>query len=148
MAEQKTLDEIGALFVADIQRAFDDKRLNDRGGARASISYKTEPNKIVIEGLARVMFLQYGRRAGVMPPVSVIEGWVRRKLNVPDEEVRGVAFAIAMKIKKKGTNILTDKTKGLQLDLIIAELLDELLKTVSTFEAQRVANTILDTWKK
>lgn len=37
------------------------------------------------------------------PPVEPIEGWVKRKLGVPDDEAHSVAWAVAMKIKKEGT---------------------------------------------
>lgn len=145
---QDELNKVGELYVKKIQDQFDLKNLNDRGGGRASIMFRTEDQKLIIEGLARVLFLQFGRRAGTMPPVSVLEGWVRRKLNVPEDEVKGVAFAIAKKIQKKGTNILTNKAKGLELEIIIAEMNGELLKMVTIFEARRVTDTLLDAWQK
>ena len=106
------LDEAGEKFISSIRQRMDEKNLNDTGEGSASLSFKVEGNKLIIEGVARLLFLEFGRRAGTMPPVSVIEAWVRRKLNVDDKDVRSVAFLIARKIKEKGTDILTDKTKG------------------------------------
>lgn len=44
-----------------------------------------------------------GRMPGTMPPTSALEGWAKRKLGVSDKEAKGVAFAIATKIKQRGT---------------------------------------------
>jgi len=44
-----------------------------------------------------------GRLAGRMPPSSALFDWVRIKLNIPDNKVKGVAFVIARKIGKQGT---------------------------------------------
>ncbi len=145
MTEQ-ALKEVGELYVKKIQAAFDDKRLNDTGGGRASIGFKVSGSKLIIEGLARVLFLEFGRRAGVAPPFNVIRDWVERKLNIPDEEIDGVSWAIVNKIKKEGTNILKDRAKGLQLELILNELNDELSKIILNFEAHRITDGLFKTW--
>jgi hypothetical protein len=44
-----------------------------------------------------------GRRPGKMPPSSVLVRWVELKLGVDEKEAKSIAFAIALKIKKKGT---------------------------------------------
>ena len=38
-----------------------------------------------------------------LPPVEALEGWVGRKLHVPEDEVRRAAWAVAKKIEKEGT---------------------------------------------
>ncbi len=47
--------------------------------------------------------VELGRRPGTMPPVGPIALWARRILGIPEKESRSVGFAIAMKIKQKGT---------------------------------------------
>lgn len=52
--------------------------------------------------------VEVGRGAGKMPPVGSndfgsLELWVRRKLGVPADKSRGVAFAVAISIAKRGT---------------------------------------------
>lgn len=44
-----------------------------------------------------------GRRAGARPPSGDLIPWVRRKLQVPEERVRLVAWRIARAIGRKGT---------------------------------------------
>lgn len=46
--------------------------------------------------------VELGRRPGKFPPLGPIQLWVRRKLNVPESRVRGVAFLIARKIAAQG----------------------------------------------
>ena len=93
--EKKALKEIGDEFVKKLQKQFDDKRLNFTGDARNSLEAIATDNKLTIYGLGRILFLEIGRRPGKMPPIEPIERWVVGKLNVPSEEARSVAFAIA-----------------------------------------------------
>lgn len=45
--------------------------------------------------------VEFGRRAGKMPPIDPIQAWVKRKLGVGDEkESRAIAWAIALHMKK------------------------------------------------
>ena len=141
------LDEAGEKFISSIRQRMDEKNLNDTGEGSASLSFKVEGNKLIIEGVARLLFLEFGRRAGTMPPVSVIEAWVRRKLNVDDKDVRSVAFLIARKIKEKGTDILTDKTKGLEIELIINEINEELFNDIATQQALAITDGLIKTWQ-
>ena len=46
--------------------------------------------------------VEFGRAPGSMPPSRSLEKWVRRKLGVKDKKVKGVAFAIARSIEKRG----------------------------------------------
>ena len=134
-------------YVKRIQETFDRKNLNDQGGGRASVAYVQRENKHSIVGKGRLGFLEYGRKAGVAPPFDVIKGWVERKLNIPDDQVEGVAWAIVNKIKKHGTNILTDKTKGLRLELLADEINKEIKKKISKFAATEVVNNLAKLWQ-
>lgn len=47
--------------------------------------------------------VEHGRTPNqAMPPVDALVPWVRAKLDVPDDEVRSVAFLVARSIGKKG----------------------------------------------
>jgi hypothetical protein len=135
-------------IVTDIQNEFDRKRVNDTGKGKASLSYRIEGNTIIIEGLARVMFLEFGRRPGGFPPIDVIQAWVERKLNVDPEKSRGVAFVIARKIAEKGTDILTYRSKGLQIELLIADINDRFLSEVTAHMAETITGGLVKTWVK
>lgn len=49
-------------------------------------------------------FTDQGRGPGGIPPISAIERWVNAKLGISGSEARGLAFAIARKIGREGTN--------------------------------------------
>lgn len=49
-------------------------------------------------------YVEYGRRAGKMPPVKNLEEWAYKKLRVDRKASRGVGYLIARKIAKKGTS--------------------------------------------
>ncbi|HEX6937915.1 MAG TPA: HK97 gp10 family phage protein [Longimicrobiales bacterium] len=48
--------------------------------------------------------IEFGLPPGTRPDVAGLTGWVRRKLGVQDpQEARSIAFAIAAKIRRRGT---------------------------------------------
>jgi hypothetical protein len=49
-------------------------------------------------------YVEYGRKAGKMPPPSALEEWVYKKLRVRDrKEARSISWAMAVKISREGT---------------------------------------------
>ena len=147
MTTEEILNKAGEMAVRSIQESFDTKNLNDTERARNSINYQVTGNTLIITGVARVLFLEFGRRAGTMPPIDPIQDWVERKLNVSADESRGVAFAIAKKIKEKGTDILTDRAKGLQLELTISQLSKYVLKNITKSLSLEITGGLAALWE-
>ena len=147
----KTVNEIlnkaGDKFVQGLQKQFDVLGLNDTGAASAALSSKVVGNKLQIEGLLRTVVLASGRKPGKFPPMEPIRAWVRRKLNVEESEVDGVAFVIARKIAREGTDIFTGKAKGLQVEMLIAEINKELEDEVNTQIGLNVTDTVFEAFK-
>lgn len=138
-------------FVTRLKESFNEKGLNDSGTGRRSLSGKGANNKITIEGLERVLFLQYGRRPNKDPEnwrqiMPFILPWVERKINPPEEQLYGIATAISKKISKFGTAILTDRAKGLQIELIVADLMEIIQKEIAFFEATQMTDQIYNSW--
>lgn len=48
-------------------------------------------------------FVEYGRRAGKMPPPDMLIQWCRKKLRLPDKIAKERGWAMARKIARKGT---------------------------------------------
>ena len=147
MTTEEILDKAGEMTVQSLKETFDVKGLNDTGEARDSLSHMVKGNTLIITGLARILFLEFGRRPGTMPPVDVIEEWVLRKLNVAPEESRSVAFAIATKIKNEGTDILTDRAKGLQIELTIRQINSKLLESVTNQLTLEITSGLVNVWE-
>jgi len=123
---QKILTATGVKLVRDIQDEFDAKGLNFTNEARNSLSFSATDKKLQIDGLMRIIVLNAGRKPGTFPPVEPIREWVRGKLNVEASEVNSVAFMIGRKIANQGTDILTDKAKGLELELLVDKVITQM----------------------
>jgi hypothetical protein len=72
-------------------------------------------------GDAHYYFLVHGRKPGKQPPMDDILGWLEKKGIAPDGEIsiRSLAFLIARKIGKLGTDIFLGRRPALALDQII-----------------------------
>ena len=144
---KRDLDTVGKKIIIELKENFVEKNLNDTQKASDSLSYVVEGNTLKIEGLKRVLFLEYGRRAGTFPPVDVLREWVRRKLGITDKkEINRVAFLIGRKIKEKGTDILTDRSKGLQIELTLEKINSTIFEEMAQFEAANIVDGIFTKW--
>jgi hypothetical protein len=65
-------------------------------------------------------YLTKGRPSGKRPPISPIEEWVKVKLGKTGKEALNIAFAVATKIGKEGTEIYKDGGSDL-LDGVITD---------------------------
>lgn len=86
-----------------------------RGATAASVSTSGSPASIdgrVFNPIAYGMPVELGRSAGKQPPSSALELWVRRKLGVPENRVKSVAFLVARKIGRQGTKAVEMFTKA------------------------------------
>jgi hypothetical protein len=53
---------------------------------------------------AHIQFAKYGRGPGKMPPIDPLVSWIKKKgIVTDDKEAKGMAFAIAKTISRKGT---------------------------------------------
>jgi hypothetical protein len=105
-----------------IRDALSAKNLDNTGEAGMSLEVRGDE----LWGAEYLYYLDQGRGPGKFPPPSNIIAWVRSKLGIEDSEARQVAFLVGRKISKQGTEIWRNKAKGIQLDELIAETLDEL----------------------
>lgn len=82
--------------------------------------------QVVYTGYAGAV--EFGRKAGRMPPVDIITQWVRRKLRVRDnKKAKSIGFAIAKSIARNGTKAYPflapayeKEVKGLRNRIIVA----------------------------
>lgn len=68
-----------------------------------------------IKGKHYTIQLVNGRSPGKRPPISPLQQWVSNKLGISGEEGRGIAFAIATKIEKEGTDYYPEGTDLLEV---------------------------------
>lgn len=96
----KIMDEVVELFL--IPR-FKELNMNASGEWLENIKTRSDDKAGYIDGREYTEQLVYGRKPGKMPPIAPIERWVNFKLGIQGVQARGMAFAIATKIKNEGT---------------------------------------------
>lgn len=111
---QRVLEDYGRNLVENYQRALADKGINASGDLSKSVTYMVSNEKqgifeINLELLEYWKYIERGRKAGKMPPISAIEKWIEIKPVLPRPMDNGklpttkqLAYAIATKIKKEG----------------------------------------------
>lgn len=57
-----------------------------------------------IKGMDYTYYLANGRAGGSMPPIAPLQQWVGAKFGIYGKEGRSIAFAVAKKIEREGTD--------------------------------------------
>lgn len=55
------------------------------------------------EGSGYAEYVEYGRRAGRMPPPDVLTQWAKKKYRLDDAEARKMGWSMAVRIAREGT---------------------------------------------
>jgi len=100
------LKESAARIVAEAKIKLKDNGSIATGMLRNSGSVRPQADGTVDAGFYAdyAYWVEYGRKAGGMPPVKFIKEWVRKKHITSDEkEIDSMAFAIAKSIAANGT---------------------------------------------
>jgi len=152
---EAALDKFGKYLVKEARKNLTRKKKNNTKALYNSLDYEVNvmPNSLTFDFVMEEYgeWVDKGRRAGKMPPVSAIEKWVeQRKIQFRDnkgrfETYRTTAFLIARSIKKRGipaTNFYTrpfnlgfaklprELTEAYALD--VTEFLDYTLNELNT----------------
>lgn len=99
-----------------------------------------------IWGMDYTYWLANGRKSGTAPPVSVLIPWVNAKFGIGGNEARGIAFAVAAKIKKEGTSYYPEGTDLLEV-LNSPEVINYIYSKIReglTVEVNRILKKQLD----
>jgi len=100
------LKKSAARIVAEAKTRLKDNGSVATGMLRNSGSVRPQVDGTVDAGFYAeyAYWVEYGRKAGGMPPVKLIAEWVRKRHITSDEsEIESIAFAIARNIAANGT---------------------------------------------
>lgn len=100
------LNNSAARIVAEAKQKIKDNGSIATGMLRNSGSVRPQVDGTVDAGFYAeyAYWVEYGRKAGGMPPVKLIKEWVRKKhLSQDEKEIDSMAFAIAKNIAANGT---------------------------------------------
>ena len=107
MAEevQSSIDEIGTKIFDKSQSNLSAHNTVDRGTLLKSGKITFRKLEVEISyPVPYAMAIENGRAPGTMPPVAAIQEWARRKgIGNSVEQSNSIGWAIAMKIKEKGS---------------------------------------------
>ena len=107
-------------LASRIKAVLSEKGIDNTGSASGSL----EIQGAKLMGNDYMYYLDKGRRPGKFPPSLL--NWVRSKLGLPEKEAQQVDFLIRRKIANEGTGIFKDNSKGIGLDSLVSEMLDNL----------------------
>lgn len=122
----KHLDQLKSR-IADTLAA---KGIDNTGEASASL--EVSGNQLL--GNDYLYYLDQGRKSGKFPPSLM--GWIRTKLGLEGKEAKQVDFLVRRKISREGTEIYKNRANGIELDSLVSEMLENLVKDVG--EAAKV----------
>lgn len=130
------LDKYGRQIVEQIKTDIKSKSVtkfgavNSSGNLAESVRYEVSDGVLRIYAAHYIFQIENGRRPGKFPPISAIEKWIDEKpITIqPDDKGRilpkkSLAFLIARKISRQGTEIFKQGGSNLIADILNPELL-------------------------
>jgi hypothetical protein len=144
-----TKQEAIRIFFESIRVAYikDQRDKKIRASGKSAELFRTEATDVLgrLFGADYVYFQKKGRRpSSTLPPIESIIQWIKDKgvFNVDDKSIRGLAFAIAKKIQKRGTDIYQKKRPALNIEGIITDQKKKLVATLLTIEATKIKDKL------
>jgi hypothetical protein len=113
-------------FNESIKDSLNSKNISNSGEASKSLFVEFGENFVQSIGAFYLEFLDTGRAPGKFPPIKPLKDWAKIKFGADDEEAESIAFAVAHKIKRLGTEIFINNGKGIELDKKIVTLRENL----------------------
>lgn len=122
----------GEYIVAELKSAIKDKQATKFGAVNASgdlynsIRYEVDNKGLRVYALDYIFNVEYGRAPGKFPPREAILKWIDEKNLTFDIPVNSLAFLIARKIARKGTEAFIQGGTDIVADVITPNLIEEI----------------------
>lgn len=115
--------------------------VNSSGKLADSIRYEVDERGLRIYAAHYVYQIVYGRQSGKFPPISAIEKWIDEKPIQADIPKKSLAFLIARKISREGTEIFKQGGTTLLSDIINAQAISSIKNDLANgFQSMIVSN--------
>jgi hypothetical protein len=131
---EKTIDESLKKGLLEIVEELKEKHIEL--GQKASGKWVNSLEVVVNKGKGLILGEAYteqltkGRPPGKLPPISPLEKWAKIKLGKTGKEALNVAWAVAVKISREGTEIYKDSGSDLIDGVITEQRVNELYQGV------------------
>lgn len=147
------LERYGAEIVEKLRYDIRNKKITRFGAVNASgklansLRYEVKGGKLRVYALGYAPVMETGRKGGKRPPVSAIEQWLSDKGIAPQGiSKKSLAYLIARKIGKEGTEIYkqggSDLISGVINQQLIDHLQSDLATSFSEYSVTSIANAI------
>lgn len=133
-AVQKFLKRISDAYVNDQIG----KGIFASGRSASSLKEVTEPTGGKLFGRAYFHFQKFGRRPGKFPPIDAILNWIKDKGIRSDIPEKSLAYLIARKIARLGTDIFRGRRRGLNVEDEILEARKELAVNIGQIAKEQL----------
>ncbi|MDA1120857.1 MAG: hypothetical protein O2887_10285 [Bacteroidetes bacterium] len=135
---QDALNKFGDDTVRLIQGNLSSTNTNASGQTSNSLKSEVTGERLTVTGKPFIYVVETGRKAGKMPPVSVIREWLESGKVSFTGKIESVAWAIAKTIAKSGSSLFR---KGGRDDIITPAVsesrIDELTKVIADIEFEK-----------
>src|SRR5688572_21541366 len=119
------------------------KRLTASGKSAASLEPVATETKGELLGDSSFYYQWKGRAPGKQPPSDIFVDWIRQKgIELDGISIESLAFLIARKIGREGTDIYKGKRQGLALDEIFTVNLDLFENEIQDVIQQQLSDEI------
>lgn len=150
------MEDIRNLIVTALNSLADDIRQNmaeadENATGRTQASFEVKIDKDSISLVAKagnrapLYTLEIGRGAGKQPPIEAIEEWVTAKFGFTGKEATGIAWAVAKKIEKVGTERHYNNEDI--YTTAVREEVKELSKNLAINITEKIKENILNAYK-
>lgn len=144
--------EISKKLVEDIKSKPVTKfgSVNASGKLANSINFIVQDGKLQVKGLDYIYYLEKGRgptkKKGDKPLRVIIEQWIVDKGIISDISTKSLAFLIARKIHREGTDIYqqggSDLVSGILTDKLLGEIKSDLILLFTGIVVREMKSTI------
>lgn len=129
------LDNIRKDIIADLHA-------KDISKGDLGMQIKQKKNEGALWGYSYWYFLVFGRKPGKQPPIESIMDWIERKGITASIGIKSLAFLIARKIGKLGTDIYRGERPGLYLFTILDARNREFKEQLTDFYRTEISREI------
>lgn len=115
IADENIIEVMQGVIDNFLKPKFIELGMNASGEWLSSLEARAIEGRGEIWGRDYTYYLVNGRAGGKRPPITPLVSWVGNKLGIYGKEGLSVAFAVAKKIEKEGTDYYPDGTDLLEV---------------------------------
>lgn len=126
----QSLDKLLKGYITAVKADQESKGIKSSGSSAASLRAEINDNGGAVYGSKYFYQQKHGRKPGKYPPIEDILNWIKAKGIQADIPDRSLAFLIARKIAKSGTDIFQGKRPALNVEEKTKELLKKFIEDI------------------